>query len=140
MDKFKKASLLERSKMEQVFNKEGIVNYNFTSAESKERHDGTFENKKGTKITFEVKVRNIDVNKYDTTIIEKSKFDYLITQTNPYLFVFYENDVYLSHRLKKNNNYVFSTKMAPRATMGDNTIIKKIMVEIPIIDNEIFKL
>jgi len=137
MNKFKQAALLEREKMETIFKRKGITSYNFTSIDSYDKHDGTFVNTRGETITFEVKVRNVNSGTYNTTIIEKSKFDYLLTQPNPHLFIFFQNGRYLVHKLSADKNYIFSTKFAPKTTSGNTDKIDKQMVEIPIIEREL---
>jgi hypothetical protein len=140
MNKFEQAALLERQKMEQIFKNKNITNYTFTDAKGFDKHDGTFVNTRGEIITFEVKVRNVNSGTYNTTVIEQSKYDYLLTQSNPHIFIFFQDGRYLLHRLDSNKNYIFSTKFAPKTTSGYNQKIDKKMVEIPIIERELYNL
>lgn len=138
MNKFEIASLLERQKMEKVFEKHNIETYCFTDANSYIQYDGYFINKNNNTITFEVKVRNLSSTSYKTTLIEESKLNFLYQKENPFIFVFFNDNKYLVHKIDKNKEYLISTKFAPKQTNGDNSKIEKRMVEIPILEKELF--
>lgn len=131
MNKFKQSSLVERNKMTALFNMYGITNFSFTDEDSYERFDGEFTNLKNEEIIFEVKVRNIKSNAYRTTIIEKSKYDFLLSQDKiSYLFIFFNDNSYFIHKLDKNNNYNMVKRNAPKTTAGNNEMVQKEFVEI----------
>lgn len=134
MNNFKKSSLVEREKMEKIFNKFNVLVYNFTDEDGFDKHDGSYINSKKEHITFEVKVRNVPNNKYSTTVIEKSKYDYLMNleNTTPYLFIFFSDNTYFIHKLSKDNNYKQTKMKAPKTTAADNSMIMKDFVEIKI--------
>ncbi len=141
MNKFTKASQLEREKMEKLFNKFNVAIYSFTDENSFDKHDGIFINSKDENIMFEVKVRNVTSTQYKTTVIEKNKYDYLMSQSDkvPYLFIFFSDGTYFPHRLDKNNNYKQTAMGAPKTTSGDQTRITKQFIEIPLNFNNIYK-
>ena len=141
MNEFTKASQIERAKMEKLFEKFNVSIYSFTKDDSYDQHDGVFINSKDENIMFEVKVRNVTSTQYKTTVIEKSKYDYLMSQTDkvPYLFIFFSDGTYFPHRLDKNNDYKQSAMGAPKTTAGDQTRITKQFIEIPINPKQIYK-
>ena len=133
MNNFQQASSLERKKMEAIFAFHNITNYKFTDELGYARYDGEFVNSKGESIIFEVKVRNVTSTKYKTTVIEQSKYDYLITQSKKaYVFVFFTDDTYMMHYLNASNNYKKSQMYAPRTTAANTGHKVKDFIEIPI--------
>lgn len=134
MNKFHSASQLERLKMESLLKKNKVEYYGFTSEFGYDQYDGWFVNSKGKKIIFEVKNRAVTSNRYPTTIIEEHKYDYLISQEmgEPWLFVFFTDDTYLSEHIKVENKYLKTRIGAPATEMGDQKMISKLVIEIPI--------
>lgn len=133
---FNDAENTERDYMMKVFNQFGITDYKFTPNGSYEQHDGEYTNSKGEKILFEVKVRYKGINEFKTTIIEKSKYDYLlqqelITGKIPYLFAFYpqDNKVFVARVVEGMEEKVNSCQ---RQTCGDQTKVYKNLVNFKI--------
>lgn len=128
----------EMDLMTKVFNQFGITDYKFTEIGSMERYDGDFVNSKGEKIVFEIKVRDLAIDRYPTTIIEDHKYKYLLQQELmtgkiPYLFVFYprDNKVFIT-RLKEEGYKVINNKGCS-TTFGTNGYEKnKQFINIPI--------
>ena len=141
MNNFTKSSTLERTKMESLFEKFNVINYSFTDEDSYEQHDGIFTNSRNEDIIFEVKVRNVPSNRYSTTVIEESKYNYLMNQKDkvPFIFIFFSDGTYFPHKLEEVNNYKRTVMSAPKTTAGDQTKILKHFVEIPIKINQIYK-
>ena len=139
MNKFQEASKLERDKMTKILQENRIDIFSFTPDDTFERYDGIFINSKGKKIIFEVKNRAIPSDKFPTTIIEEHKYEFLINQTigEPWLFVFFSDDVYLMEKIKESKNYNRLTIGAGKTTMGDQTMISKVVIEIPIIKSKL---
>lgn len=133
MDKFQIASEQERKKMESLFLKHNITNYHFTPSTSYQQYDGTYTTTKGENIVFEVKVRDVSSKAYKDTIIEESKLDYLLTRNEtPYVFIFFNDNTYLYHRLTKKSDYNITEKQANKFTCSHSAKITKRFVEIPI--------
>lgn len=141
MNAFTQSSIKEREHMERVFLEREITKYSFTDEEGFCRHDGQFTNSKGQEIIFEVKVRNVSSTKYRTTVIEESKFDYLLDNRRPaVLFIFFTDGKYLIHKLSRDNKYYTTQMLAPRTTAGYNDKVLKTFIEIPIKDDFLFPL
>lgn len=134
MNKFQEASKLERTKMTELLQKNGIKEFGFTPDDSFEQYDGWYISNKGKKICFEIKNRTNTSTRYPTTIIEEHKYEYLINQTigEPWLFVFFTDYTYLAEHLKVSKKYLKTRIGASMTTMGDQTMISKIVVEINI--------
>ena len=147
MNKFIESSKKERELMLTIFNKHNITDYSFTDEYSSLRYDGIFNKEsKGTtrKIVFEVKNRKIDSNRYRTTVIEKSKYEFLIefakeNDAEPFIFIFFTDGTYLAENLNK-CNVTFSKKYCPKTTDGNNSMIEKELCEILITKENIYKL
>lgn len=142
MSRFSEASIIERRMLEDMFIEGGVEEYGFTDEDSFEQYDGKYIYE-GKKVIFEVKVRNIDSGKYKTTIIEESKYRFLLDyckenpDVHPYIFIFFtDNKVFRGDLREERVNFV--TKMAPKTTMGDNTKVKKKFVEIKIDKSKLY--
>lgn len=135
-NKFEESSELERTKMTAFFNKVGIEHFGFTSVHEFVRHDGWFY-KNGKKYMFEVKVRNIASDAYQTSVIEYGKYNYLKFNSKmddfsgAFLFVFYTDGKILIQDIDRVEE-VFSKMKAPKTTSGDRTMVEKQFLEIPI--------
>lgn len=143
MNKFVESSKLERKKMLQVFEKNNITDYEFTDENGFDKYDGIFTKKDGTSIVYEVKNRNIPSNRYLTTIIERSKYEYLIglaktTGSLPYIFIFFTDGKYFVQNLLE-ANVLFVNKNCPKTTAGNNQIVAKELVEITIDKNRLYE-
>ena len=129
------AAAKEREKMSQLFTQNGITNYLFTT-ERYAQWDGLYVNSKDTSVCFEVKVRNFNHDKYYSTMIEKSKFDYLTSTQQigePRLFVFFEDNTYFTTKLEKDNpDYFHSKEWLPRTTTGNSDKVLTDVVYIPV--------
>lgn len=134
-NKFQQSSKLERTKMTALFGLHNITNFSFTDDDGLERHDGEFQNPDNLEesIMFEVKVRNVSSSAYRTTIIEESKYDYLMAfGKKAYLFIFFSDNTYFIHKLDPKNNYKKVSKSAPKTTCGNRTYVQKNFIEIEI--------
>lgn len=133
---FDNAETLETQLMTKVFNQFGITDYSFTPNGSYSRHDGQYTTTRGEKIIFETKVRTIGINDYNTTVIEQSKYEYLlqqelITGKIPYLFVFYpkDNKVFVTRVVEGLNK---TSNSCQKQTCGDQTKVTKKLINFPI--------
>lgn len=70
------SSNYEREVLIELFKAKGITKYKFSDADSFARYDVIFEHK-GHKFIAELKNRNITSTKYNTTLLEASKVDWL---------------------------------------------------------------
>lgn len=135
-DKFKESSLIERMKMDDFLKSKGITDYGFTPIDSFERYDGWYRTKNGKKYIFEVKVRNVESTKYETTLIEKSKYDYLyssvfLTQVGCLVFIFFtDGKVLIEDILTVEPTFIEMS--APLTTQGYRGRVNKTFLEIPI--------
>jgi len=75
---FNRAEQNERDLMVKLFNKYKITDYSFTEIGSFDQWDGEFVNKKGETIIFEVKNRQFPHDRYETTILESHKIQFLL--------------------------------------------------------------
>jgi hypothetical protein len=133
MNKFTKASEIERQKMEYLFKKYNVSDYEFTPTESFESFDGVFTNSKKEKIVFEVKVRNVPSTQYKTTIIEEFKLDELLKKKEPsYVFVFFTDNKFMCHKIEAKENYKITKQLAPKTTCGNDAKIMKNFINIQI--------
>jgi hypothetical protein len=129
-NKFEAAGEIERQKMTQLFHLFGVVNYDFTSSKGYERIEGYYTGRTGNEYIFEVKCRNLTTSAYTETIIEKSKVEAVIEESQksnhkPILFFFFEDGKCLYQRLKKDALYPTFWASAPITTMGNRTYIDK---------------
>jgi len=131
---FKTASSTERQMMINFLNPNKITNLYFTAEDGYARFDGLLTIKKTNKeVIFEIKNRDLLSSTYTTSFIEKSKFDFLISSNiEAYVFIFFTDNKVLVHKLDKTFKYATQIVNAPSTTMGDNTIVEKTMVLIPI--------
>lgn len=133
MDKFKIAEELEHKMMIGFLNSKGISNIKFSG--DYWRHDGEYINSKGDLIMFETKVRDVTSKYYPTTVIEKSKYDYLMGQKDPvYLFVFFTDNKVLVADVKK-SDVKFTKRLSPKTTSGNKEKVLKHFVEFEIKDS-----
>lgn len=142
MSAFIESSKTEREKMTKLFKQYNVNTYSFTSDTSHLRHDGEYKTNKYD-VVFEVKVRNISSKSYKTTVIEESKYNYLIDYAyrngkEPYIFIFFNDGKVLiqnlntvAHRIK---NY-----QAPKTTAGDQTKVNKTFFEVEITNKNLHK-
>lgn len=137
--KFQRASALERQKMSELLSKYKITDYSFTDDNGYDEYDGTYINPFGEDVAFEIKNRNVSSTKYPTTIIEESKYNFLITQSIgiPMLYVFFNDGTYFYEELNAAKNYNKVVMGAPSTTMGDDTWVSKTFIEIPIDSSKI---
>lgn len=96
INKFTQAAEKERELLSRFFESIGCTNYSFTEAEGFDRYDATFEFL-DIKYLVEVKVRNVKSNQYPTTLIDKSKTDFLREEALkegyiPVLVIFFTDD------------------------------------------------
>lgn len=132
MNKFEIAERLERELITGLLNTKGITNIKFSGKYA--QHDGEYITTAGDKVMFEVKVRNVTSNRYPTTVIERSKYEYLKNQScKAYLFVFFTDNKVLIQDVKS-GKVKYSTMNAPKTTSGNNTKIAKQFVEFNIKD------
>ena len=125
----------ERKLMKEYFEKNDITQYQFSPDDSFEQWDGKCVIG-DSQIIFEVKVRNIPSFRYKTTIIEESKYDFLInytkeTKVKPYIFIFFTDGKVLKKNLKNVNKNTIK-KIAPIMTSEDKGEKEKTFVEIEI--------
>lgn len=146
MDNFTKAERIEAQLINKLFKQVGVTNYTITPEKSYSQHDGTYVRSNGDNVIYEVKVRYVGINQYPTTVIEQAKYDYMIktakeTNSTPYLLAFYpkENKV-LYIDLTENLDFTTTTQYAPKTTCGDNQMVQKSFVNIPIRKNQILDL
>jgi hypothetical protein len=136
---FKESSKTERILMSKLLNKKGITNIYFTNEIGYAKFEGLFTNSKGEEIIFEVKNRKNTSTFYNETIIEKTKFDFLLSSgITPYIFIFFTDNKVLIHKLDRNNKYKEKIYLAPKTTDGDNTKINKVMIKIEIKKEELY--
>lgn len=140
MNRFQLASIKEREYMTNLLRSKGIKDWQvtFTDEKSFKQYDGIYENSKGEMIMFEVKVRNVASNKYPTTVIEQSKYNFLIDAYRkegviPYIFIFFTDGKVLIQNLLS-RTVVPKSMYAPKTTSGDTTKVLKHFMEIPIDD------
>lgn len=137
MDKFRIAEELEHRLMTGLLTSKGITNIKFSG--DYKRHDGEYLNSKGENIMFETKVRNVTSDRYPTTVIERSKYEYLIRQDKPaYLFVYFTDNKVLIVDVK-NSKSKFSQRMSPKTTSGNNEKVLKEFVEFNIKDSTLIE-
>lgn len=132
MDKFKVAEIVEKSLTTYMLVENGIEFDTIRFTEGFAQHDGEFVDKKGQTVKFETKVRNVPSDRYSTTIIEESKYEYLMAEELPtYLFVFFTDCKVFVQNVKK-AEVSKKKKKAPKTTAGDNKKIEKTFVEFDI--------
>lgn len=141
MNNFEKSSLIERKRMEKLFEKHNVIQYKFTTESSYEQYDGIYINSRGEEVMFEVKNRNVPSDKYRTTVIEESKFNFLTSQKDkqPYIFIFFTDGLYFPYNLNDATEYKRTKMLAPKTTAGDNTKIYKDFVEIVIDKTKLYR-
>lgn len=133
MDKFKIAEQLERDLITDFLVDNNIKNIKFSGKYA--QHDGIYLTTTGEEVMFEIKVRNVASYTYPTTVIEKSKYEYLKKQSGKaYLFVFFTDNKVMIKNVKA-GEVKHSTMGAPKTTAGDNTKIEKQFVEFDIKDD-----
>ena len=140
---FTTASTVEREKMLQLFTQNGITNYLFTDETTYEQWDGLYVTKLKS-VCFEVKVRQFEHDRWYSTMIEKSKFDFLTTTQQigePRLFVFFDDNTYFTTKLERESlEYFHSKEFLPRTTMGSRDKILTDVVYIPMPKANIHKI
>lgn len=133
MDAFQEASEIERAKMTQLFELNNITDFSFTPVESYEREDGYY-NKATKAVVFEVKVRNLPSDKYDSTIIEYDKVQHLLAKGKelnriPFIFFFFNDNKYMAVKLSHDTYYHPMILKCPKTTMGDSEWVYKRVVD-----------
>lgn len=137
MNKFEIAEQLERKLITGLLDTKNITNIKFSDKYA--QHDGEYLTTAGDKVMFEVKVRNVSSNRYPTTVIEESKYEYLKSQScKAYLFVFFTDNKVLIQDVKT-GKVRYSTMNAPKTTSGNNTKIAKRFVEFNIKDSTLIE-
>lgn len=138
MNNFQTASIKSKEYMTELLKTQGIDSSKicFTSEKGYKRYDGTYQNSKGKTIIFEIKVRNVASFQYPTTVIEQSKYDFLINEHKrsgviPFIFIFFTDGKVLIQNLL-GNSVTAKEYYAPRTTAGDNTRVIKKFMEFPI--------
>lgn len=128
MTEFDRYSKAEENNMAYLFQQNDVEDFCFTQTSS--QYDGQFTTKSGREAIFEVKNRAVSHNTYNTTIIEKSKFDYMRKaakemKVQPLLFVFFKDNKYLTIDLNTANPR-FNSIYAPATTaVSSNKILKE---------------
>lgn len=135
--KFIEASAQERRKMSQFFEKYNLTSFNFTPDDGYDSWDGFFTGKTGTEVIFEVKVRDLKVDTYSTTIIEAQKVEAILKASKeynhtPFIFFFFNEDTLMIQPLYHDVHYSKFILPCPATTMGRTEMIDKEMVEFPI--------
>lgn len=138
MNNFELSSQKERRYTLNLLKNNGIKeeDINFSPIKGNDQYDGTFKNSKGREILFEVKVRNINSFAYKTTIIEESKFNFLLNKakndnTTPYIIIFFTDGKVLMQNLF-NCQHRKVQKYAPKTTAENNGTRLKTFIEINI--------
>jgi hypothetical protein len=128
-EKFDKASEIERKYLQKI---PGITN--FIPSDNSDFHDGIIYTKNNTVIA-EAKVRTFGVNKFKTAIIEKSKFDNLISTKkylglDVYYFAYYPEDkiCYVFDMYNTKHKVTFDM-MLPKTTMGHTYLVPTDVIE-----------
>ena len=135
MNKFELASLRERELMTKFFEDKGITQYTFSPISGYARWDGTFVAINGDKFVFEVKVRNMNHDKYATSVLEVDKVEYLrgLGQANnckPLAFLFFTDNTLLVADLTK--HYSTNSWEANQYTVISDAKTTKHFYELPI--------
>lgn len=125
----------ERELMKQYMESHNIKSFQFSPDDSFEQWDGKMIDGE-TRIIFEVKVRNIPSYKYSTTIIDETKYNFLLdytkdTDVQPYIFIFFSDGKVLKKNLKVVARKTLRMK-APIMTSENKGEKLKDFVEIPI--------
>ena len=120
-DNFIQASIAEREKMTQLFNKIGINSFYFTNVDGYDKEDGYFTGRTGTPIVFEVKNRDITSTEYKTIMIGEDKIKHLLqiaktTNNTPYVFWFFNDGTYCFEQIKLEQYYITLQPTAGKAT------------------------
>lgn len=137
MDDSKLAEIVEKSLTTYMLVQNGIEFDTISFTGRFAQHDGEFVNKKGQRVKFETKVRNVPSDRYSTTIIEESKYDYLMAEELPtYLFVFFTDGKVFVKNVKK-AEVSKKNRKAPKTTTGNNKKIEKTFVEFDIKEGNI---
>lgn len=143
--KFQQASDKEREQMIKLFNQFGVENYTFSDSNGYDQYDGCFTGRTGNQVIFEVKNRDCSSEKYDETVVEKSKVDFLKNETvnmthEPIIFFFFTDGKCWIERIKYDQYYSSWAAPAPKTTMGDNEMKIKQFVSFPIDKNKLILL
>lgn len=135
---------VERQKMANLLASKNVKYIEYTSEEGYHQFDGVYFNSKKKIVMFEVKNRNVTSTQYSTTIIEKSKYDYLLDESAlkgviPLLFVFFTDNKYAIINLN-NEQAVNGQLNCPKNTAsdGNNSYITKDVVEFKLTKENIY--
>lgn len=120
-NRFEEASLVERRLTKEFLVSTGIAEkaIYFTDAKSYAAYDGSFY-VNGQKIMFEVKVRNVSSDRYENTVIEQGKYNYLMacaknSGVKPYIIIFFTDGKVLVKNIE-HCEVKLSEKYAPITT------------------------
>ncbi len=143
MNKFQRASIREREVLTTLFNKAKAQDYTFTNVDGYASYDAMLTGRTGTVYMVECKVRNVNSDTYLTTMIEKYKFDYLISTTKgtnikPNLTVVFKDNLMFNTTLSEDMEYEIGWAWCPKTTMGDDEYVYKEVVYITIEKNKLF--
>ncbi len=142
-NKFQIASKKERELMQRLLNSNSSVSQiEFTPIDGYDRYDGSFYSTTvGDKVYFETKVRSTTSKQFSKTGIELSKYEYLQSLNKPaMLFVFFSDNKVMVHRFNDNTKYTKASIQAPKQSCGNREIVTKYMIDVPIIDKEIYNI
>jgi hypothetical protein len=144
MNNFQKSSLVEREKLTALYTSKNITEFDFTDSKGVDRYDSTFKSFDQDFIV-ECKVRANSSTKYPTTLIEKSKVEFLIekakeTNATPLLVVFYNDGKYSRYNLNKLGNVRVEQKYCNRTTAVDSGKKMKEVYLLPINNTNTFTL
>ncbi|MFV8339123.1 hypothetical protein ACNQGL_07615 [Flavobacterium sp. LB3P21] len=134
---FKQASDKEREQMIKLFNQFGVEHYTFTDPDGYDQYDGCFTGRTGNHVVFEVKNRDCTSAKYDETVVEKSKVDFLKNETvhmthEPIIFFFFTDNTCWIEKIKYDQYYSSWGAESPKTTMGNTEMVMKQFVSFPI--------
>ena len=142
IENFNAANKLERQYLTQFFQYNNVPYVEFT--EGYTRHDAMITGQTGNVMMIEAKVRKIESSRYNDTIIEKSKIDYMLEQTKgtniiPILTIFFEDGLVFIKTIQQYETFDIITVNAPKETNGDTTIVRKEMILFKIDKHQLHK-
>lgn len=134
---FIKASRIEREKMDIIFKKYNVTDYEYSPDDGFDGWDGKYTNSKGEQIIYEVKVREIASDKYKEVILNKSKVDNIVAMAKqenriPFAFIFFNDNKVGIINLTEWWWFKQSTILVSKTTMGDQTKINRKIYNIKI--------
>jgi hypothetical protein len=141
-ENFNAANKLERQYLTEFFINSEVPYFEFT--EGYTRHDAMITGLTGNVMMIEAKVRKIDSDRYNDTIIEKSKIDYMLEQTKgtnitPMLTIFFDDGFVFIKTIEQYEVLDIITVYAPKETNGDTTKVPKEMILFKIDKHQLHK-